>query len=61
MISLITRYNTGNETDVVCDRYGRMEGCTQGLYWRNLTERGHLEDLSVKDGIILKWFFRMGV
>jgi len=58
--SLITRYNSGDETDGACDRYGR-ERCTQGLYWGNLIERDHLEDLRVKDGIILKWFFRMGM
>jgi len=48
------------KTDGACDRYGR-ERCTQGLYWGNLIERDHLEDLRVEDGIILKWFFRMGM
>jgi len=43
------------------DRYGRRERCTRGLYWGNLTDRDHLEDLGVKDEIILKWFFRMGM
>jgi hypothetical protein len=37
-----------------------MEG-ERGAHRGNLTERDHLEDLSVKNGIILKWFFRMGV
>jgi len=61
MISLITRYNSGDETEGVCDREVRGERCTQGFYWRNLSERDHLEDLGVEDGIILKWFFRIGV
>lgn len=34
---------------------------TQGFYWRNLSEIDHLEDLSVGDRIILKWFFRIDV
>jgi len=60
-ISLLTRYNLGDETDGVCDRYGRWESCTQGLYWGNLIERDHLEDLGVEDGITLKWFFMAGM
>jgi hypothetical protein len=58
-ISLITRYNSGDETDGVCDRYGKRERCTQGFYWGNLTEGDHLEDLGVGDGIILKRSFGM--
>jgi len=64
MVSLkisFNRYNSDDETEGVCDRYGRRDRCTRGLYWGNLTDRDHLEDLGVKHEIILKWFFRMGM
>jgi hypothetical protein len=28
-----------------------------GFWWGDLRERGHLEDLDVDEGIILKWTF----
>lgn len=31
MISLITRYNSGDEADGVCDRDGRRERCIEGF------------------------------
>jgi hypothetical protein len=30
----------------------------RGLWWRNLRERDHLEDLAVDTRIILKWMFQ---
>ena len=39
----------------VCGTYGREERSTQGFWWGDLKERGHLEDLGVYGRIILKW------
>jgi len=36
--------------------WGRGEVCT-GLYWGNLRERDHWEDLDVDGRIILRWIF----
>ena len=30
----------------------------RGIFWGNLSERKHLEDLVVDGRIILKWFFK---
>jgi len=37
--------------------WGRGEAY-RGLWWGNVTERDHLEDLSVDGKIILRWIFR---
>jgi hypothetical protein len=29
-----------------------------GFWWGNLRETGHLEDLNIDEGIILKWIFK---
>jgi hypothetical protein len=36
---------------------GREEVCTR-FWWGNLSERDHLEDLDIDDGIILKCIFK---
>jgi len=37
--------------------YGGGMVCT-GFWWRNLRERGHLEDPGIAGRVILKWIFR---
>ena len=37
--------------------WGRVEVYT-GFWWRNLRERGHLEDPGIDGRIILRWIFR---
>jgi hypothetical protein len=38
--------------------WGRGEVYT-GVWWGNLSERDHLEDLGIDGRLILKWIFRM--
>jgi hypothetical protein len=40
---------------------GGSERCTQWLWWGDLRERDHFEDLGVNGRIILKWIFKTWV
>ena len=42
---------------VACSTYGGEERCIRGFGSGNLSERDHLQDLSVNGNIILKWIF----
>jgi hypothetical protein len=42
-----------NEMGWVCGTYGREERCVKGFCWGDLKERGHMEDLSVYNNIII--------
>jgi hypothetical protein len=43
---------------VACSTYGGEETYVEGFWWGNVSERDHLGELSVGEGIILKWVFR---
>jgi hypothetical protein len=60
VFALLTKYDSGdqiknNEKGGECSTYGRQERC---IWWGDLTERDHLEDLGVDERIILKWIFK---
>jgi len=41
-----------------CGMYGKQEGCTQKSLVGHIKERGHLEEVSLYGGIILKSIFK---
>jgi hypothetical protein len=59
MIAPFTKYYSGDQTkkNEMGWVWGRGEVRT-GLWWENLRERDHLEDLDVHRRIILKWIFK---
>jgi hypothetical protein len=43
---------------VACRTYWGEERYVEGFWWVDLSERDNLEELSVGERIILKWFFK---
>jgi hypothetical protein len=41
----------------ICSTYGGREA-RKGVWWGHLTERDHLEDLSIDLKMILKWLLK---
>jgi hypothetical protein len=39
-------------------RMGEKSGAYRMFWWRNLTERDHLENAGIDRRVILKWIFR---
>ena len=60
---LLTRYYSyaeikKNGMGVACSSDVGEERCLEGFGGGKLMERGHLEDLSVDERILLRWIFR---
>jgi hypothetical protein len=47
-----------NEMGEACSMYGGRGEMHKGFWWRNLRERGCLEDLGIDGRIILKFIFK---
>jgi hypothetical protein len=68
MRSLFDLYSSPNIIQVIKSRSMRLAGhvaCIRerrgiyiGVWWGNLRERDHLEDLGIDGRIILRWIFR---
>ena len=43
---------------MACSTYGGERRHIEGFWWVNLSERDHLEELSIDERIILKWIFK---
>ena len=63
MILPLNKYYSGeqlkkNELDGVCSTVEERRGAYGGLVAKHEGQRGHLEDTSIDERIILKWIFK---